>query len=153
MPEIKTRLFPCSKDIPEIHFFRFVIVLDFLIFGPIFVMIPFNVICLILQKKYKTIENPFFFSYSVLRIFLFVMMMFIIFFQYAILLYRILKGIFEDNLYFLFIRYSIELIIFIMFFLWTFYLSYYFHLLVEKHNSLYSDVKSVGSDFEEEFKE
>lgn len=147
--KLKTRLLPFLRDIPEIHFFRFVIVLDLLMFGPIFVMIPFCIIALILQKKYKNIDNPFFFTYSVLRIFLYVMLMFIIAFQYIILLYAISKGIFTDNNeMFLFIKFSVEAFIFLIFFLWTFYISAFFHLLQKKHDNLYSDDKIVGVDFE-----
>ena len=150
MREPKTRILPGLSDIPETHFFNYIIIIDLLIFLPILVLIPFNIIALILQKKHKTFQHPFFFTYSILRLFLFLMMLFVVIFQYSVYFKNVLVNLYENDNFYFFIRYIIESFLFFLFFLWIIFLSFHFHILILKHQILYGDNKSLESESESE---
>lgn len=61
------------------------------------------------------------------------------------MLLKILKNAHSENLNIL-LRYSIELVIFLAFFMWSLYLGVNFFRLLEKHREYYDDNVSIDDD-------
>ncbi len=133
----RTSIFPFSRDLQDLEFFRLMILFDFLLFLPIFVMIPLNVAAYCMQLWFKTLENQFFFTYGILRSFLYLMIFFIIMSQYISLLYELVMDISGEPKIGKFFSFSFQLLIFLIFNFWTFYLALNYYQLIEKHIKLY----------------